>query len=111
MGFDWPDTTGVLEKMEEELTELKEAADIDTEHREERMAEEIGDFLFASANLARHHKIDPEEALRRANLKPSTPVQSDGSPRRQVGLLEEATLDELEAAWLATKRAERDLSG
>ena len=112
MGFDWPDSNGVLAKMEEELAELKEAADTDPAHREERMAEEIGDFLFASANLARHYKIDPEEALRRANLKFQRRFKAmearivDGG-----GSLEEATLDELEAAWQTAKRAERDLSG
>tara|TARA_Y100001934_G_scaffold123344_1_gene150479 strand:- start:3270 stop:4094 length:825 start_codon:yes stop_codon:yes gene_type:complete len=112
MGFDWPDSTGVLEKIEEELAELKEAAEIDTEYREERVTEEIGDFLFASANLARHYKIDPEEALRRANLKFQRRFKAMEARVVDSGSsLEAATLDELEAAWVATKRAERDISG
>ena len=112
MGFDWPDPTGVLEKIEEELAELKEAADIDTEHREERVTEEIGDLLFASANLARHYKIDPEEALRRANLKFQRRFKAMEARVVDSGSsLEAATLDELEAAWLASKRAEREISG
>ena len=112
MGFDWPDPTGVLEKIEEELAELKEATDSDTEHREERVTEEIGDLLFALANLARHYKIDPEEALRRANLKFQRRFKAMEARVVYSGnSLEEATLDELEAAWFATKHAERDLTG
>ncbi len=111
MGFDWPDSTGVLAKVEEELAELKEAAETLPEQREERMAEEIGDFLFASANLARHYNIDPEEALRRANLKFQRRFKAMEARVVDSGRsLEEATLDELEAAWQAAKRAERDLS-
>ena len=108
MGFDWPDSTGVLAKIEEELAELKEAADSESPDREDQLVEEIGDFLFASANLARHYKVDPEEALRRANLKFQRRFKAmearvgDGG-----GTLEDATLDELEAAWQAAKRAER----
>jgi ATP diphosphatase len=61
-GFDWPDETGPRAKIEEELAELAEAAPADR-------AEELGDLLFAVVNLARHLKIDPEEALRLANRK------------------------------------------
>ena len=61
-GFDWPDETGPRAKIEEELAELAEAAPADR-------AEELGDLLFAVVNLARHLKIDPEEALRLASRK------------------------------------------
>ncbi|WP_395000835.1 nucleoside triphosphate pyrophosphohydrolase [Sphingomonas sp.] len=61
-GFDWPDETGPRAKIEEELAELAEAAPADR-------AEELGDLLFAVVNLARHLKIDPEEALRSASRK------------------------------------------
>ena len=61
-GFDWPDETGPRAKIEEELAELAEAAPADR-------AEELGDLLFAVVNLARHLKIDPEDALRLANRK------------------------------------------
>ncbi len=66
VGFDWPSLTPVFDKAAEELGELKEAigrgdpAD---------MAEELGDLLFVIANVARHLKVDPEEALRSANAK------------------------------------------
>jgi nucleoside triphosphate diphosphatase len=62
-GFDWPDTQGVLAKIEEELQEVHEATSPD-EHQEE-----IGDLLFAVVNLARHLKVDAETALRSANAK------------------------------------------
>lgn len=62
-GFDWPDTQGAIAKIHEELAEVEEATS--PAHREE----EIGDLLFAVVNLARHHKVDPETALRGANAK------------------------------------------
>lgn len=62
-GFDWPDLDGVLEKVREELDELKRAAT-----PEEREAE-FGDLLFTLVNVARFLKIDPEQALRRTNAK------------------------------------------
>lgn len=66
VGFDWPHWRDVLAKCHEELDEVAEAADGTDKAA---MAEEIGDLLFATANLARHLDIDPEAALRDANLK------------------------------------------
>jgi MazG family protein len=67
IGFDWPDLEGVLEKIREEIEELAEAGSApDTRRRQE---EELGDILFAIANLARHLEIDPEAALRACNAK------------------------------------------
>jgi nucleoside triphosphate diphosphatase len=66
VGFDWPSVAPVLEKIEEEIGELKEVlggGDAD------RIEDEFGDLLFVMANLARHLKLDPEAALRRANGK------------------------------------------
>jgi nucleoside triphosphate diphosphatase len=62
VGFDWPDAAAVRQKVAEELAEL-EAAEADA------VAEELGDVLFSIANLSRHLKVDPEEALRAANRK------------------------------------------
>jgi len=68
VGFDWPDIQPALEKVEEETLELKEA--INTENSSsEAIEEEFGDLLFASMNVARFLKIDPEMALVRANRK------------------------------------------
>jgi nucleoside triphosphate diphosphatase len=62
-GFDWPDESGPLDKIYEEIEEVKAASS--DNHREE----EIGDLLFAVTNWARHLNVDPENALRRANAK------------------------------------------
>jgi ATP diphosphatase len=62
VGFDWPDATGVREKIDEELREVAAATP-------EQRAEELGDLLFAVANWARHLRVDAEEALRLANAK------------------------------------------
>jgi nucleoside triphosphate diphosphatase len=66
VGFDWPSTDQVLDKLVEEAREVTEARDTLT-HTE--LTEEIGDLLFVMANLARHLKVDPEAALRAANAK------------------------------------------
>ncbi len=62
VGFDWPDISHVYDKLAEEVDELKSAPP-------EKQAEEFGDLLFVVANLARHLDIDPEAALRAANMK------------------------------------------
>lgn len=66
VGFDWPDIGGVMDKITEETAELVEAKD---GLGPDRIEEEYGDLMFVMANLARHLKIDPEQALRRANAK------------------------------------------
>ncbi len=66
VGFDWPSTEEVLDKILEETRELVEARET---LGEAEMVEEFGDLLFVMANLARHIKIDPEAALRAANSK------------------------------------------
>jgi nucleoside triphosphate diphosphatase len=66
VGFDWPSTGEVLDKLVEEAREVVEARDTLTQ---EALTEEIGDLLFVMANLARHLKVDPEAALRAANQK------------------------------------------
>jgi len=105
VGFDWPDVSGVLDKLAEEIEELRvEQAAGNTE----AMAEELGDVLFAWTNLARHHKIDPETALRSANAK------FERRFRRIEALLaaenrrpDDADLEDLEALWNQTKTEER----
>lgn len=64
VGFDWPSVEPVYDKIEEELAEVRDATG-----NAEAVAEEIGDLLFVVANLARHHNVDPEDALRWANRK------------------------------------------
>jgi len=101
-GFDWPDASGALEKVREELGELNQAiADGDAA----RQAEEMGDCLFALACAARLLKIHPETALRRANAKFIDRFTALEARLRETGKpLGEATLDEMEAVWKAIKK-------
>jgi len=96
VGFDWPDAEPVVAKVEEELQELREAITQDERH------EEIGDLLFAVVNLARHSSVDAEAALRDANAKFQRRFESVENALGER--LVEASLDEMEAAWVEAKR-------
>ena len=104
VGFDWPETTQVLDKIEEELQEIKEEL---AHGSKERIQDEIGDLLFAVANLARHADIDPEEALRGTNRKFERRFSAIETELRTQGrTLEVASLDEMEAIWVRAKEQE-----
>jgi MazG family protein len=104
INFDWPTPEPVLEKLDEELAELKEArAAGDQEH----VAEEMGDILFVMANLARKLNVDPEEALRRANSKFTRRFQYIERALAEAGRTGPQPLDDMEALWLEAKRAEK----
>ncbi len=104
INFDWPSSTEVLAKLDEELAELKDAeASGDQDH----IAEEMGDILFVMANLARKLKVDPEEALRRANAKFTRRFQYIERALAEAGRTGPQPLDDLEALWLEAKRAEK----
>ncbi len=96
VGFDWAKADDVLDKIEEEVAELRAAQ---AEGRE-RMEEEMGDLLFAIANLARKLGIEPESALRRANQKFSERFQQVEQHFEAKGQsVHDATLDEMERVW------------
>ena len=107
VGFDWPEALPVLDKVREELDEVLQAmADGDGD----ALADEIGDLLFASVNLARHLKQDPENALRRANRKFERRFRFIEQALRDSGRpIEDCTLDELDALWGEAKRQEKNL--
>ena len=69
VGFDWENASQVRDKVLEEVREIEEAIAGEADPGDERLAEEVGDLLFAVANWGLHLKIDPEEALRAANAK------------------------------------------
>ena len=98
VGFDWPDVSGPRAKIDEELAEL----DAETEH--DRKLDELGDLLFAVVNLARHLNIEPEAALREANRKFE---QRFRSIEQEPGFAD-LSLDEKEALWVRTKKAQAD---
>jgi MazG family protein len=112
VGFDWPDASAVLAKVREELGEVEEELPAGgeelTAERRAALESELGDLLFAVANLARHLEIDPERALAGTNAK----------FRRRFGHLEgrlaaagravgDTALPELEALWQEAKEGER----
>jgi MazG family protein len=102
VGFDWPDTAGVLEKIREEIGEVEAAIGAQPEN----LAEEIGDLLLAVANLARHTDVDPEEALRRANRKFEERFQRLEDRVRDSGRAwANFTAAELDALWNEAKRS------
>ena len=105
VGFDWPDTSQVLDKIVEEARELVEARD---EMGPEEQAEELGDLLFVMANLARHLNIDPEAALRAANAKFIRRFRAiEAALARENRRPEESTLDEMDTLWNAAKAREK----
>ena len=105
VGFDWPDAARVLDKLDEEVAELR--AELDGADPV-RLADELGDMLFVLANLARKLKLDPEECLRAANDKFARRFSAVEHRLAQAGQTPaDASLAEMEAAWQAAKRQER----
>jgi MazG family protein len=103
IGFDWPDADSVIDKIEEELDEIEDA--IDDRAPPAALQEEIGDLLFATANLARKLDIEPETALRRATAKFERRFRrvETLTAERGVG----RNLDALEALWQEVKAEEK----
>ncbi len=105
VGFDWPSTDEVVDKIAEEAAELVEARDT-LSH--DRQVEEFGDLMFVMANLARHLKIDPEEALRLANAKFTrrfNAVEQRLAERGKVPA--QSDLIEMDALWNKVKTDEK----
>jgi nucleoside triphosphate diphosphatase len=103
-GFDWQAATDVVDKIEEEVQELRET--LGGEDRA-RIEEELGDLLFAVGNLARKLKIEPEAALRAANRKFTGRFEAMQQRLESHGLsLGQASLDQMEHEWQAVKREE-----
>jgi ATP diphosphatase len=103
VGFDWKQTGPVIDKIEEELGELRAeltAGNVDPA----RLTDELGDVLFAVANLARHCKIDPEAALRATNDKFERRFRHIERRLGEAGRKPaDATLEEMEALWQEAK--------
>jgi ATP diphosphatase len=101
VGFDWARTREVVDKIEEEVAELRRAVDSEGQARTE---EEMGDLLFSIANLARKLGIEPESALRKANDKFSARFDALEHAFESRGQsVHDATLEELEAEWQTIK--------
>lgn len=104
VGFDWPDSSGLVEKLREETAELE--AEISAEEPAlDRETQELGDLLFTAVNLARHLKIDPELALRDTNARFRSRFRSMETEAARP--LEELLPEELEQLWAKAKQRER----
>jgi len=102
LGYDWPSVDGIVEKVHEELAELREA--VTAPHR----AEELGDLLMVVVNLARHHGVEAEAALRGANDKFRRRFGSVERMAAERGVaLRELDFAALDALWDAAKEQER----
>ena len=128
MGFDWPNIESLLEKVSEEITELRaELQDYPPpgprpegrgvagsgrptipDRLHARLEEEVGDLFFALVNVARYLSLDPESALRRTNRKFRRRFQSVEQRVQEKGaILEETSLAELEQFWRQAKQEEK----
>jgi ATP diphosphatase len=106
VGFDWNDIRLVLDKIREETAEIEAAL---ASAEKDAIEDEIGDILFAVANLARHARVDPESAVRRANAKFARRFRFIERELAQKGvLLGAATLAEMDELWDAAKLCERE---
>ena len=108
VGFDWTDPQDVLAKLSEEAAEL--VAEIEAGD-DDRIEDEYGDLLFVMANLARHLKVEPEAAIRRANAKFERRFRSIEAILKTGGRTpDQATLAEMDALWDQVKAAERKIA-
>ena len=105
VGFDWPETVQVLDKIKEESAELVEAQ---AEKTPEDVEEEFGDLLFVMANLGRHLGVQPEEALRKANAKFTRRFSAVEAALKAKGKApQDSTLEEMDSLWDAVKANEK----
>lgn len=103
LGFDWPSYHGAFEKVEEEVQEVQQALAHDPHSA--HTAEELGDLLFATVNVVRHTKNDPEQVLRKASDKFTARFAAVDTELSKAGIaLDKATLEQMDAAWNKIKR-------
>jgi MazG family protein len=107
VGFDWKKAEDVLEKVEEEIRELRRELSQGVSANSSRLEEEAGDLLFTAAQLARFLRSDPESCLRRANQKFARRFQAlESEVAAQGRKLRECTLEEMESLWNELKSKE-----
>ena len=106
-GFDWPDTEGVIEKIKEELEEVKHAIHGNACHMQAKAAleEELGDLLFSVINLCRFLKTEPSIALRRTNSKFIERFKYVEKKMKETGQeMKKENLDTMDAFWNEAKK-------
>ena len=104
LGFDWPDISGVIEKVKEEIAEIEDAL---RDENMENAREELGDLLFATVNLARFLDQHPNDAMVSANQKFLCRFNQVRQIAKSRGLdMKRCSLDQLDAIWDEVKRGE-----
>jgi ATP diphosphatase len=107
VGFDWPNVSPVLQKVEEEVQEVRDELEANTRNQQ-AVEEEIGDALFAMVNLARHCNLDADTALRKASNKFAARFkQVEALAGEQNTPLADMSLNEMEALWQQVKVKEK----
>ena len=127
VGFEWPEFSGLVDKLEEEVEELQEqlarypapgprppnrglagaASTKVAQELRDRMEDEVGDLLFTAVNIARYLQLDPESALRKTNRKFKRRFQHVEAALEVRGQgFEEVSLEELESLWQESKQAD-----
>lgn len=102
VGFDWPDATGVVEKIKEEAEEVLHAMQ---SHESDQIEDEIGDLLFSIVNFARFTGVDPESALRRTNHKFRKRFHEIEKEAKRRGVqLGDMSLKEMDIIWEEAKK-------
>ena len=106
VGFDWPSTDEVFDKLHEEIDELK--AEMTKNPDQDRIEDELGDMLFVMANLGRKLGVDPEVALRRANHKFARRFHFiEDELAKDSRTASQSDLQEMDALWNKAKKVER----
>ncbi|HIB67320.1 MAG TPA: nucleoside triphosphate pyrophosphohydrolase, partial [Phycisphaerales bacterium] len=107
VGFDWSNAAPVLDKIQEEIAELSVEVAADDP---DKIEEEFGDLLFVLSNYARHLKVDPDAALRRANQKFRSrfSMMEESAGSRDINLAD-LSLTELEELWVQAKTNEKKI--
>ncbi|NOQ76341.1 MAG: nucleotide pyrophosphohydrolase [Methylococcaceae bacterium] len=106
VGFDWPNIEGIVDKIHEEIDEVK--AEVNTPNNHARLLDEMGDLLFACTNLARHLNIDPEAALTAGNQKfyrRFSQLELIAKANKQD--IKQLSLEELDSLWEQVKLDEK----
>ncbi|MVA55846.1 nucleoside triphosphate pyrophosphohydrolase [Agrobacterium vitis] len=105
VGFDWAEAEPILDKIEEEIAELREALQAG---QPDKIKDELGDLIFALVNIGRHTGSDPEQALRGTNVKFRRRFgHIEKSLAAEKSSLNEASLERMETLWQAAKQLER----
>ncbi|MGC4407212.1 nucleoside triphosphate pyrophosphohydrolase [Rhizobium rosettiformans] len=107
VGFDWSEATPILDKIEEEIGELREAL---AENKPDKVKDELGDLIFALVNIGRHVGAEPEQALRGTNTKFRNRFRHIETSLHASGeTLEAASLERMEELWQAAKSLTRPI--